>query len=155
MVERQAFIDRVKGAARECYVVAAGVNHYKQAVLASDAHLPNETSPRDLAAAVDKVESTYTIRMWAEFETGLRSYRRHITGDQDDRISTSSLIDWTAGVKRGRAISEDVRDDVHEVREYRNYLVHERDDQDPPDKVAIDLARTRLNTFLHRLPINW
>ncbi len=93
--------------------------------------------------------------MWAEFETALRSYRRHITGDPDDRISTSNLIDWTAGVKRGRAISEDVRDDVHEVREYRNYLVHERDDQDPPHEIAIDVARTRLNTLLHCLPINW
>ena len=28
MAERQAFIDRVKGAERECYVVAAAVNHY-------------------------------------------------------------------------------------------------------------------------------
>ena len=155
VAERQAFIDRVKGAARECYVVAAAVNHYKQAVQASDARLPDETSPRDLVTAADQVESTYLIRMWAEFETALRSYRRHITGDPDDRISTTSLIDWTAGVRRGRAISEDVRDDVHKVREYRNDLVHERDDQDSLDKVAIDLARTRLNTFLHRLPINW
>ena len=27
------------------------------------------------------------IRMWAEFETALRSYRRHVTGDPDDQIS--------------------------------------------------------------------
>jgi hypothetical protein len=155
MAERQLFIDRVKGAERECYVVAAAVNHYGQSVQASDAHLPDKTSPRDLVTAADKVESTYMIRIWAEFETALRSYRRHITGDPDDRISTINLIDWTAGVKRDRAISEDVRDDVHEVREYRNYLVHERDDQDPPDEVVIDVARTRLNTLLHCLPINW
>ena len=95
------------------------------------------------------------IRMWAEFETALRSYRRHITGDPHDRISTINLIDWTAGVRQGRAISVDDRDDVHEVRVYRNYLVHERDDQDPPDEVAIDVARTCLNTLLHCLPSNW
>lgn len=93
--------------------------------------------------------------MWAEFETVLRSYRGHITGDADDRISRRNLIDWMAGVKQGRAISVDVGDDVHEVREYRNYLVHERDDRDPPDEVAISVARTRLNTLLHCLPINW
>ena len=102
--------------------------------------------------ASEMVESTYIIRMWAEFETALRSYRRHITGDPDDRISTSNLIDWMSGVRRGRAISEDVRDDVHKVREYRNDLVHERDDLDPLDRVEIDVARTRLNTFLGRLP---
>ena len=155
MAERQAFIDRVKGAERECYVVAAAVNHFGLAVQAGAVLQPNRTSPRDLVAAADKVEATYLIRMWAEFETALRSYRRHITGDPDDRISTSNLIGWTAGVKQGRAISEDVRDDVHEVREYRNSLVHERDDQDPPDEVAIHVARTRLNTLLHCLPINW
>jgi hypothetical protein len=158
MAERQVFIDRVKGTERECYVVAAAVNHYGKAVQTSNAKLPStptKTSPRDLVAAADKVESTYMVRMWAEFETALRSYRRHITGDADDRISTSNLIDWTAGVRQGRAISEDVRDDVHTVREYRNYLVHERDDLDPPDEVAIDVTRKRLNTLLGCLPDKW
>lgn len=93
--------------------------------------------------------------MWAEFETALRSYRRPITGNPDDRISTINLIDWTVGVKQGRAISSDVRDDVHEVREYRYFLVHERDNQTPPAAVAIEAARKRLNTLLHCLPIQW
>ena len=155
MGERHAFIDRVKGAERESYVVAAAIAHYEPVALAGDARLPTKTSPRDLIAAADQVESTYTIRMWAEFETALRSYRRHVTGDADDQIGTKNLIDWTAGVKQGRAISADVRDDVHEVREYRNFLVHERDDQTSPATVAIQEARKRLNTLLHCLPIQW
>ena len=155
MAERQAFIDRVKGAERECYVVAAAVDHYGQAIQDGDARLPRKTSPRDLVTAAEKVGATYMIRMWAEFETALRSYRRHITGDAEDRISTRNLIDWTAGVRQGRAISEEVRDNVHLVREYRNFLVHERDDLDPPDQVAIDVARRLLNTLLHCLPIKW
>ncbi|WP_148594499.1 hypothetical protein [Aquisphaera giovannonii] len=65
------------------------------------------------------------------------------------------MIDWTAGVRRGRAISTDVRDDVHEVREYRNFLVHERDDQATPAAVTIEEARKRLNTLLHCLPDQW
>jgi hypothetical protein len=155
MAERQAFIDRVKGAERESYVMTAAVAHYRPVVLAGDARLPTKTSPRDLVAAADRVESTYLIRMWAEFETALRSYRRHIMGDPDDRMGTRNLVDWTAGVKQGRAISEDVRDDVHEVREYRNFLVHERDNQAPPGEVAIEVARKHLNTLLHCLPIQW
>lgn len=101
MAERQAFIDRVKRAERECYVVAAAVNHYGRAVQADDVQLPSKTSPRDLVAAADNVESTYIVRMWAEFETALRSYRRHITRDPSDRIGTSSLIDWfrTLGIR--------------------------------------------------------
>jgi hypothetical protein len=158
MAERQVFIDRVKGAERECYVVAAAVTYYGKAVQAGDAKLPSmptKTSPRDLVMAAEMVESTYMIRMWAEFETALRSYRRHLTRNPDDRMSTSSLIDWTSGVRQGRAISEDVRDDIHEVREYRNYLVHERDDLDPLDRVEIDVARKRLNTLLGCLPDKW
>jgi hypothetical protein len=153
MAERQAFIDRVKGAERESYVVAAAVAYHGPVALAGDAQLSTKTSPRNLVAAADEVESTYLIRMWAEFETALRSYRRHLTGEPDDRISTISLIDRTSGVKKGRAISSDVREDAHEVREYRNFLVHERDDPTPPAAVAIEAARKRLNTLLHCLPI--
>ena len=46
-----------------------------------------------------------------------------------------------------------VRDAVHEVREYRNSLVHERTDPAPP--VALVEARSRLNTFLGKLPEQW
>ncbi len=155
MPERQAFIDRVKGAERESYVVAASIDHYSPATQAGQVRLPPRTSPRDLVAASDHVESTYLIRMWAEFETALRSYRRHITGDPEDQITTRNLIDWTAGVKQGRAISVTVRDDVHEVREYRNFLVHQRDDLAPPPAITIEEARKRLNTLLHCLPIQW
>jgi hypothetical protein len=74
MPERQAFIDRVKGAERECHVVAAAVTQFTFAVQSKQAQLPAKTSPRDLRTAYGKIESTYLIRMWAEFETALRSY---------------------------------------------------------------------------------
>ena len=60
-------------------------------------------------------------------------------------MGTGLCNDWTAGARQGRAISEEIRDKVHNVREYRNYLVHERYDLDPPDQVAIDVARSLLN----------
>ncbi len=156
MAERQVFIDRVKGAEREYYVVAAAIAHFGPVALAGLAQLPTRTSPRDLDSAAERAESTYLIRMWAEFETALRSYWRHKTAPgPDDRIGTKNLVDWMAGVKQGRAVSADVRDDVHEVREYRNLMVHERDDQMPPAEVSIEEARKRLNTLLHCLPIEW
>lgn len=155
MAERQIFIDRVKGVERECSVVAAAVSYYRPVTLAGHVQLPSKTSSHDLDAASHHVESTYIVRMWAEFETALRSYRRRITGDTDDQMWTRNLIDWTAGIRQGRAISEDVRDNVHEVREYRNFLVHQRDDEAPPAAVTIEEARKRLNTLLHCLPVQW
>ncbi len=155
MPERRALMDRIKGVERECYAVAHAVARHRPAVRAGDVVLPAATSLRDLDAAADQLEPTYLIRIWAEFETALRSYRRHKTGDPDDRIGTENLINWTAGVKQGRAISADVRDDVHEVREYRNFLVHERDDREPPAAVAIDVIRRRLNIYMQKLPERW
>lgn len=155
MPERFELIDQVKAAEREYYAVAHAVEYHRKAVQAGDVKLPRGTSPRDLAGAAVQLEPTYLIRVWAEFETALRSFRRYMEKAPDDRIGTKNLIDWAAGVKQGRAISEDVRDDVYEVREYRNFLVHERDDGDPPPRAAIDLARRRLNTFIQKLPERW
>lgn len=155
MPERRELMDRIKGAEREFCAAAHAVSHHRAAVRVGAAVLPPATSLRDLDAAADQLESTYLVRVWAEFETALRSYRRHITADPDDRIGTESLINWTAGVRRGRSISEDVRNDVQEVREYRNVLVHERDDEEPPAAIPIDVARRRLNTYLQKLPARW
>ncbi len=41
------------------------------------------------------------------------------------------------------------------LRGYRNLMVHERDDQPPLATVAVEVARKRLNTLLHCLPIQW
>jgi hypothetical protein len=152
MPERQAFIDSIKGVEREASVVSAAIAYFGSAVEAGGAILPTtptRTSPRDFVAAAVQVEPTYLIRMWAEFEMALRSFHLKKTGDDD--IQASNLVGWTTGVKQGRAISDDVRDLVHEVREYRSYLVHGR----PAPAVSIEQARKRLNTLLGCLPINW
>lgn len=155
MPERRVLMDLVKGAEREYNAVTRAVAHFRAAIEAGGVMLPPALSPRDFGAAAEQLESTYLIRVWAEFESGLRSYRRHLTGDPDDRMGMEHLVNWTAGVKQGRAISEDVRDEVHEVREFRNFLVHERDVDPPPTAIAIVLARRRLNTFLQKLPERW
>jgi len=33
--------------------------------------------------------------------------------------------------------------------------VHERDEQEPPAAIAIDVARRRLNIYLQKLPERW
>jgi len=155
MAERQAFIDRIKDAEKEYRVVISALEVYHQSIVKGSIQLSASIAPRHVISAIDKAESTYLIRMWAEFETALRSYRRFLTGDSEDRIATSNLIDWMACVRQGRAISEDVRDNVHSIRKYRNSLVHERDDTDPPEAISIEIARKQLNTMLHSLPFDW
>ena len=149
MPERWGFIDQIKGIERESYVIVAAVSYYKLRASADKIKLPPKTSPRDLVAAVDHVEATYLIRMWAAFEMGLRSY--HLVRTGHDNIQAINLVDWTAGVKQGRAISENIREDVHKVRNYRNFLVH----GNPAAPVNIEDGRRHLNTLMQCLPNLW
>jgi len=113
----------------------------------------NGVKVRDLNMADRNLEGTYLIRLWAEFETAVRSYYGWMTSDPDTRIGTHDLINTVAGVRRGRRIVADVQQAVHGVREYRNMLVHARDNPAPP--VSLSDARRSLNIYLCKLPDVW
>ena len=59
MAERQAFIDRIKGAERESNVITSAIGYYKQMIEVERARLPVRASLRDLVKAAENVESTY------------------------------------------------------------------------------------------------
>jgi hypothetical protein len=104
---------------------------------------------RDSKAAADSLEATYVVRLFAEFEAGLRSYWSTV---RPTSPPVSALIDAVAA----RAISRIVADassDVHEVRVYRNAIVHEGDDA--PKAVPLDESHRRLKLYLLRLPWDW
>ena len=50
-------------------------------------------------------------------------------------------------------LPQDWNDDAHEVRQYRNALVHEESDQSRP--ITVPEARKRLSRFVSRLPLDW
>ena len=76
----------------EYQVVAAAVAHYQEGVFGAKVHLPAGTQPHHLAAAVEELEGTYLIRLWAVFETAWTSYWRHATNRPDGRIRAFDLI---------------------------------------------------------------
>jgi hypothetical protein len=150
---RFEWIDRLKLVEREHRVVATAIVRLHRAILDGEVRTPGGTSPRDLVSVGRNLETTYLVRLWAEFETALLSYYRSLRGEPEARIRAVDLVDTLAGVRRGRAIADDVRIAVHEVREHRNSLVHERTDPAPP--VGLVESRSRLNTFLGKLPEQW
>ena len=99
-----------------------------------------------VSGALSKVEQTYLIRLFSEFEGMLRSYlqeRREILPGK-----AYDLINKVA--KRQRANVPDAkRDAVHLVREYRNAVVH---DQGRSAAVDFDQALSALNQYLVFLP---
>ena len=153
MPELFEWFDRLKFVEREFRAVSSAVGDLRNAVRDGKLSAPNRTTLRDLDAAFDRLEPTYLIRLWAEFETAARSYYASLTHDQESRIRAVDLTNTVAAVRRGRAIAEAVRVQVHGVREYRNSLVHERDA--PVLPVSLVEARRRLNTFLGKFPKHW
>ena len=115
--------DRIKAVEREYQAVRSSVGHMRRVITDGAEGLTGATVG-DLLTANENLEGTYLIRLWAEFETAVRSYYGWLVHDPDSRIGTHDLINTVAGVRRGRAISEDVRRAVHAVRDYRNTLVH-------------------------------
>jgi hypothetical protein len=104
--------------------------------------------PRDLTRASEDLEATYLTRMFAEFETGLRQFWETLS---DTHPKTKDLLDGLAARCR---IGDDQRSNAHRVREYRNSLMHEREDEDV-DPVPIAEARGYLCTFFSFLPREW
>jgi hypothetical protein len=103
---------------------------------------------RDVVNASRDLEGTYFIRLFAEFETGLRQYWETVSNTHP---KTKDLLDSLAARCR---IGDDQRDNAHRVREYRNSLVHEREDEEV-DAIGIAEGRGYLCTFFSFLPREW
>lgn len=144
---RQEWLERIRAVEREYQIVFAALELYRGEYDAARAELPQNTKPRDLQNAVENLEGTYLVRLFAEFESGLRSWYATLKGTIPP---ARDLIDAVAA---RRGIPDEDRDEVHEVREYRNALVHETDSE--AQAVALADARNRLCKFFKWLPLEW
>lgn len=154
MPELREISARLHGVLAEHHLAVLAVEELRGAVRNGHVRLPLRTDLDDLARAAEKLEPTYLIRLWAEFESAMLSYRRYRSGDPAERMPAINLVEWTAALRRGRTVSMAFRDSVHAVCRYRDALVHEHDDPAPP--VEIEVARSRLNTLLAaKLPERW
>jgi len=102
---------------------------------------------RDVGNANRHLEGTYLIRLFAEFETGLRLYWETV---KNTHPKTEPLLNSIATRQK---ISHDLINAIHQVRKYRNSLVHEREDETTP--VSLSSARSTICHFLSRLPESW
>jgi hypothetical protein len=101
----------------------------------------------EIVSASRNLEGTYIMRLFAELETGARQYWDAAWGTE---ITTHNLFEALAA---RRSIPETALENGHKVRDYRNSLVHEREDQ--PDPIEVSAARSYLCTFFSYLPVEW
>jgi hypothetical protein len=75
----------------------------------------------------ENLEATYIVRMYAEFEAGLRDYwKTHLKHD-----THPTMLQLVRHAIPNQMFSQDTIDDADAVREYRNYLVHDIEDEVP------------------------
>ena len=110
------------------------------------------TTEEVTVAAVDRVlresEDVYLVQLFAVFEEACRRCLGDHHG-RDPHIRTRDLIDTLAA---RWSVTGEVRRRVHEIREYRNRLIHSGDDQ---PALEYGTARTNLSRFLGCAPDAW
>jgi hypothetical protein len=150
MTRREHYILRITGAHKEYQAAEVAVTLLMDKVRAD----PSFLAPVDLRSRVatqlrENLENTYVVRLYSEFEAGLRDAWKNAWG-RTSEPPTRDLLD-SAAARRG--INQDVLDFAHRVRVFRNELIHRKGDEVEP--VTIGIASKRLCEFFGRLPKDW
>ncbi len=103
----------------------------------------------DFRKLLENLESTFLIRMFAESEATLRDAWKNCFG----RPTQPPVKDLLDAVSAYRYIPRHVVEAAHEVRQYRNALIHE--ETEAAESISLAQARRRLCRFLSFLPQHW
>jgi hypothetical protein len=104
---------------------------------------------RDVRDASERLEGTYLIRLFAEFESAIRAFWSRAR-NSDAPTRTRDLLDGVAATCR---IQNERIANAHSVRLYRNSLVHERGE--PAEPISISQSRRYLCEFFSYLSRYW
>ena len=147
MPHRHEWLSRIKAVEREYVVVRQALDWFQESVRADPSILKTDLRPRDITPASEHLEGTYVIRLFAQFESGLRQYWLTF---RDTHPKTEDLLNGIAARDR---IPHDHLENAHAAREYRNTLVHEREEQVVP--ITVEVVRASLCRFFAFLPLEW
>ena len=136
---------RVKSVEREFNAAKLAVDHLLVEVAAGGFHFPPEVEWRDVDNASKHIERTYVVRLFSCFESVLKEYF-HLRGSFVPRRNASGLIKVAS---KDCPISDQLLKSVHEVRRYRNSIVHGSDY--PPGPITLSDSRRRVNRFIDKL----
>jgi hypothetical protein len=146
----EAFVwgTRIKAVEREFVVAHVAAQRLHQQVRDNPAVLQGDLRLRDIRMLNDRLEGTYIIRVFAEFEQGLRNYLRAF------KLVVPRNAEQLINKVRDRVqIAHDSSLSVHAVRLYRNMLMH--DDALPAPAVSMREATRSLGTFMGWLQRYW
>ncbi len=150
MTSKQRRLERMRAIEREWRVAAIAADRLGEYLRAHPSALDREQLRiADYRRFRDNLEPTYLIRTFGEFEGGLReawslAFRQ---------ITTPRMQDLIDSFAARCTIAREWRDGAHEVRLYRNPLVHERGDEVRPIRLLVESGW--LCRFFSRLSHEW
>lgn len=149
MSPRQRRLERMRAIEREWRVASIAAENLGEYLQANPSALAREQlGTTDYRNYRNNLEPTYLIRIFAEFEAGLRE-AWELAFHQATAPRMRDLID---SISARCVISQGWRDCVHEVRAYRNALIHEGEGVRP---VELRDSCAWLCRFFSRLPHEW
>jgi hypothetical protein len=146
--EAFAWGTRIKAVEREYVVARLATDRLDQHARENPEILYGDLRIRDVRMLADRLEGTYILRVFAEFEQGLRNYLKAF------RIKVPKNAEPLNNKIRDRVhIAIDDADNVHAVRCFRNTLIH--DDANPAPPVSMREATRSLGIFIGWLQQEW
>ena len=138
---------RIKSVENEYKAMRQASERFKMMALNDPSTLEVGSEHRHLITACANLESTYLIRLFAVFETGVRQYWA------TQKPTKPKTINLLKGVASRRRIPTAELILADSVRKYRNCLVHESTESLTPIPLAD--ARGYLCRFFAFLPPRW
>ena len=140
---RHEWISRLTAIGKEYRAAQFAVDRLVAEARRDPGIVPSTVEIKYVTRSQQFLEETYVIRMYAEFESALRLYWATV------RDTNPPMKDLVNGIASRKHITFDITDAVHAAREYRNCLVHEREERVSPIPIG-DIDR-HLAQFLGRI----
>lgn len=147
--ETFAWLQRIKNVEAEHSAANLASIRFPEEVTHDPSLLKKLVTLRDVKAMAHQLEGTYVVRLFAEFETGLRLFWLAARMKEAPN-RTAHMLD---GIAASRRIPSKILEHAHRVREYRNALIHER--EEPVEPISIGDSRGHLCRFFSYLPPRW
>lgn len=145
--DKYDLIGRIKAVEREHTALRFTTDHVLASLGEGGIALDEELKRLDIDRASERLEGTYIIRLFSEFEVTLKTILRERKVQKIPR-DAKPLIDRVASYAK---FSGPILDNAHAVREYRNELVHGLVHGIPDDRrMTIRSVTAHLCTFLSR-----
>ncbi len=150
MTKRQRWIERIFDVEREYKATRSAMLLLAERLRANPAQaLAEDWSARDAENSAENLEATYLIRLFAEFESGLRDLWKFYY-KKKKRTQMKYLVQLIAT----QAVPQNSVDDADRIRVFRNALVHE-ESEEPIVPLTLGEAKSKLCRYFSFLPRDW